>query len=164
MMMMILKEAWCLCISWNGNVFCRRYRRMQQQSLFEWSNVYWRCERVHLWLCRWLHRNALRDRFVLDNNVNCSPYDDRLNNIFIFNSLRVNYLMQVWLTSIRALHCHTVLNSVIWMQISTNAAAILVWMEQRVLTLWIRILAAVSLVTPEHTARQVHRQRQFFSH
>ena len=148
----------------NGNVFCRRYRRMQQQSLFERSNVYWRCQLVHLCLCRWLHRNALRDRFVFDDKVNCSPYAAHLNNSSVFNSLSGNYLLQAGLTTKRATHFHTVLNYVIWMQISTNAAAILVWMEQHVLTLWILIRVAVSLVTPEHTARQVHRQRQFFTH
>ena len=137
---------------------------MQQQSLFEWSNLYWRCELVHLWLCRWLHRNTLRDRFVLNNDVYCSPYADHLNDNFIFSSLCVNYLKQAGWTLKRAMRYHPVLNSFIWMQISTNAAAILVWMEQRVLTLWTRTLVAVALVTPEHTARQVHRQRQFFTH
>jgi len=53
-----------------GNVLCCRYRRMRQQSLHEWSNVYWRCELVHLWLRRWLHGNWLRDRFVLNTDVN----------------------------------------------------------------------------------------------
>ena len=140
---------------WNDDVFCRRYWWMQQQSLFEWSNVYWRCELVHLWLCRWLHRNTLRDRFVLDNDVNCSPYADHLNDNFIFNSLIVNYLMQAGLTFKRPMHYHPVLNSFIWMQISTNAAAILVWMEQHVLTLSTRTLVAVLLVIRERTARQV---------
>ena len=140
---------------WNDDVFCRRYWWMQQQSLFEWSNVYGRCELVHLWLCRWLHRNTLRDRFVLDNDVNCSPYADHLNDNFIFSSLSVNYLKQAGLTLKRPMHYHPVLNSFIWMQISTNAAAILVWMEQHVLTLSTRTLVAVLLVTRERTARQV---------
>jgi len=48
---------------------------MQQQSLYEWSNVYWRCERVHLWLCRWLHGNALRDRYIIIVNSSRSCYN-----------------------------------------------------------------------------------------
>ena len=87
---------------WNDDVFCRRYWWMQQQSLFEWSNVYWRCELVHLWLCRWLHRNTLRDRFVLDNDVNCSPYADHLNDNFIFSLVLIT-----WCSLKRPMHiCH----------------------------------------------------------
>ena len=88
-------------------------------------------------------------------DVNCSPYADHLNDNFIFSSLSVNYLKQAGLTLKRPIHYLPVLNSFIWMQISTNAAAILVWMEQHVLTLSTRTLVAVLLVTRERTARQV---------
>ena len=40
-----------------------RHRRMQQQSMHEWSNLYWRCQFVHMCLRRGLHWNTLRDRW-----------------------------------------------------------------------------------------------------
>ena len=41
---------------------------MRQQSLWKWSNVHWRCQLVHVSLCRRLHGNELRVWWVFEKD------------------------------------------------------------------------------------------------
>jgi len=47
-----------------ANVLMTRCKRMRQQSVHEWSRVYWPNRYVRVHVCAWLHWGQLRDRWV----------------------------------------------------------------------------------------------------